>query len=280
MRVLSEPRPEYVDQCVGCGSAFFHFGDRNTVSHNDMYQDAGQYSAYLDATNTASMTARNGEALKRLRDSLRRVESPTLFDIGAGSGEFLALAREEGFDVAGNEISAPAIEACRKRHGIELVLGDDLEAIAETSPKYDAVTMWCVIAHVDDPRQLLQGIRKLLRSGGVLFLTTPRYCLIDRFAYLLVRAFGDRFRRIFDRRINESHRRQYSVRGLEALLRSEGFAPISVEPSIGYGLQMRSYLSAIGVPPLFAGPTGKVLTFLARAGLAPRNVLNVYAEAT
>lgn len=279
MRLLSAPRPEYVEQCSSCRSTFFSFGAAVAVSHSDQYNEETSYQRYLEAANGAACEQRFDETIARLDAMLVDVEHPSVFDIGAGGGDFLAMARDRGFRIAGNEVSQPAIDACRERHGIELALGDDLRALAAESPGYDAATMWCVIAHVDDPEDLLRGARALLRTNGILFFSTPRYCAIDWVALVLRRLTFDKYRRVFDRRINHLHRRQYSRRGIEALLRQEHLTPISVEPAIGYGLHMEQYLRSIGVPPPVARPIGKVLEKLADAGMLPRNILNVYAQA-
>jgi SAM-dependent methyltransferase len=279
MRLLSEPRPQYVEQCSSCGSAFFHFGTAAAVSHSDQYNVDANYQRYLEAANETSCMQRFDETITRLEEMLRDVERPAVFDIGAGGGDFLAMARDRGFRIHGNEVSQPAIDACRERHGIDLTLGDDLRSLAADLPSYDAVTMWCVIAHVDDPEELLRGARMLLRPGGILFFSTPRYCGIDWIALWLRRLTFDRYRRVFDRRINHLHRRQYSRRGMEALLRRERLVPISVEPAIGYGLHMEEYLRSIGLPSAIAKPIGRVLETGANVGLLPRNILNVYARA-
>lgn len=279
MRLLSAPRPQYVDQCKACRSTFFHFGSADVVSHNDQYNVDVSYQRYLEASNQSSCTQRFSEAIARLRSSLAEVERPSVFDVGAGGGDFLTMARASGFRIAGNEVSQPAIDACRDRHQIELAHGDDLRTLAAEAGPFDAVTMWCVIAHVDDPEGLLNGTRALLRPGGVLFFSTPRFCAIDWLALTLRIVTFDRYRRMFDRRINHLHRRQYSKRGVEALLRTQRFTPLSVEPAIGYGLHMEQYLRSIGVPASACDPLGRVLERLAEAGLLPRNVLNVYARA-
>lgn len=280
MRLLSTPRPQYVEQCLSCRSAFFQFGSAEVVSHNDQYNADASYQRYLEAANEVTCAQRYGETIIRLQEILSGVERPSVFDVGAGGGDFLAMARERGLRIAGNEVSQPAIDACRERHGIDLTLSDDLRALAVDSPDYDAVTMWCVLAHVDDPEELLRGARALLRPGGVLFFSTPRYCAIDRAALGLRRVTRDRYRRVFDRRINHLHRRQYSRSGMDALLRREAFTPISVEPAIGYGLHMEQYLRSVGLPGAVAAPVGKVLERSATAGLVPRNILNVYARAS
>lgn len=278
-RVVSSPRPQFVEQCTSCRSTFFHFGTSAAVSHNDQYTADAGYQRYLESANETGCTHRFDETIARLEVMLDDVDRPSVFDVGAGNGDFLAMARERGFQISGNEVSPPAIEASRARHGIELVLDDDLLSLAEGSPRFDAVTMWCVIAHVDDPEQLLRGARALLRPGGVLFFSTPRYCVIDRVAMILRRITFDGYRRVFDRRINAFHRRQYSRRGMEALLVREGFEPVSVRPAIGYGLRMAEYLRAIGVPHVVARPIAATLEVAARRGLLPRNILNVYARA-
>jgi 2-polyprenyl-3-methyl-5-hydroxy-6-metoxy-1,4-benzoquinol methylase len=43
----------------------------------------------------------------------------------------------------------------------------------EQDRSFDVVTMWCVVAHVPDPRALLSDAVRALRPGGVLLLTTP-----------------------------------------------------------------------------------------------------------
>jgi SAM-dependent methyltransferase len=279
MRLLSAPRPQYVEQCSSCRSTFFHFGAAGAVSHNDQYNVDADYQRYLESINETSHSQRYEQTLARLRAMTSEVEHPSVFDIGAGGGDFLATARNRGFRIAGNEVSQPAIDACRERHGIELISGDDLAALARDSAGFDAVTMWCVIAHVDEPEELLRCARGLLRPGGVLFFCTPRYCAIDRGALMLRRLTSDRYRRVFDRRINDLHRRQYSRNGMASLLRREGFLPVAVEPAIGYGLHMEAYLQSIGFPAAISKPFGGALEASAKAGLLPRNILNVYARA-
>ena len=279
MCVVSAPRPDYVERCPSCGSAFFHSGMENVSSENDVYNVDANYQRYLETSNESSLTQRYGETLTHLRSMLPTVDDPKLFDIGAGGGDFLAIARSRGFRIAGNEVSKPAIDECRSRHGIELDAELDLLNLARGQGAYDVVTMWCVLAHVDDPDELLRGARALLRPGGILFLSTPRYCAIDAFGLALRRLTAGRYRRVFDRRINHFHRRQYSHRGIRAYLKAEKFAPISIRPAIGYGLYMAEYLRSIGFPDFVARPVGWALDIFVRAGLLPRNILNVYARA-
>ncbi len=215
-------------------------------------------------------------ALRRLTELVTMERPrPRLFDVGAGAGDFLALAQAEGFDVTGNEISEPAIDICRERHGIELHHGD--MAALDLDGDFDAMTMWCVLAHVPNPVALLGDAFRLLRPGGVLYFHTPRWSAIDQIGIAALRATGGRVPHVMDRRINRAHRRLYGRHNLVALLTKVGFEPIAVNPMAGYSLNTRSYLTSMQVPALVCGPVANAVDVLVDRGWVPRNILDVYA---
>jgi SAM-dependent methyltransferase len=234
------------------------------------------YEAYLASQRTDSLRERRLRVLDRLRTLLPPERTPRLFDVGAGAGDFLALARAGGFEVAGNEISAPAIEVCRKRHGIDLHPGD-LRGI-DRPGHFDAITMWCVVAHVADPVALLEDALRLLRPGGLLYFHTPRWCAIDTTALALTKATAGRLAQVTDRRINSAHLRLFTAGNLAALLSRVGFDPLAVEPMAGYSLNTEAYLSSMRVPTPLHRPVAGVAEVLIRRGWFARNILDVYAR--
>lgn len=90
-----------------------------------------------------------------------------VLDIGCGSGAFLEAAATEGYEVLGADISAAAVDLCRKR-GLPAVPlgGSDLGT-------HDLVTMWDVIEHSTSPHDLIDLARNALRPGGWLVVKTP-----------------------------------------------------------------------------------------------------------
>ena len=68
MRMLSAPRPQYVEQCRSCRSVFFYFGAAGTVSHNEQYNVDSNYQRYLESANECSVSLRYQETLKRVRE--------------------------------------------------------------------------------------------------------------------------------------------------------------------------------------------------------------------
>jgi SAM-dependent methyltransferase len=117
-------------------------------------QESGTFAAEAYARYLSGRMARQGQRV---------------LDIGAGTGELVALLRGAGLDAAGVEYSKAARDFCAQSRGI--LLAEDLTRFAAES--FDLIIMIEVIEHVTDLRGTLSGARSLLKPGGSLFVTTP-----------------------------------------------------------------------------------------------------------
>src|SRR5439155_1203493 len=84
-------------------------------------------------------------------------------DIGCGSGEFLALARERGWSVEGVEVS-PRGAALARRRG--LTVHAELDDLKDEA--YDVVTLWNVIDFFARPGADMRHIHRGLAPVGAL----------------------------------------------------------------------------------------------------------------
>jgi SAM-dependent methyltransferase len=118
-----------------------------------------------------ALLAQERARLKRIR----RFAAPPgrLLDVGAGKGRFVACAAAEGWAVQGVEPAPGQVSAARARFGLELARGgvEDLAGVAA----FDVVTAWHVIEHVRDPGDLLDGVTRLLRPGGLFVCEVPHF---------------------------------------------------------------------------------------------------------
>lgn len=99
-----------------------------------------------------------------------------LLDVGAGDGAFLEAAVDEGWKAVGLE---PAAEQNREdERGFRIIAGtvDNLDP----AERFDVITLWDVIEHVDDPRGLIEKCTSLLNIGGYLVLETGNYQSAER----------------------------------------------------------------------------------------------------
>lgn len=107
-----------------------------------------------------------------------------LLDVGSAMGGFMRVAAEAGFSVEGVEVSEFGAEYTRRELGLP-VYGSNLRVAALPSEKYDAVTLWDVIEHLPDPVENIAEVARILRPGGVCFITTGD--VRSRYARLLGR---------------------------------------------------------------------------------------------
>ena len=110
---------------------------------------------------------------KRLRqiDKLRDEKKGKLLDIGCAEGFFLEIAKKDGWEVFGIDISEYAIKALKKK-GIKGHLGN-LKNAKFRNNTFDAVTIFQTIEHDSNPVSLLKEIHRILKPGGMILLTTP-----------------------------------------------------------------------------------------------------------
>ena len=89
-------------------------------------------------------------------------------DYGCGLGGLVRHCRRQGLaGVVGTDVGYAAEHA--RSNGIPVVDQDDL---ARAENAYDVVTAIEVLEHVDRPLELLRTLHRVLRPGGLLFLTT------------------------------------------------------------------------------------------------------------
>ena len=89
-----------------------------------------------------------------------------LLDVGCGSGQFLRLAREHGWDVVGTEISEAAVQAAR---GADLpVRLGSLTTATLPEASWNVVTLWNVLDFIPNPVAEIRGAQRLLAPGGLL----------------------------------------------------------------------------------------------------------------
>lgn len=95
-----------------------------------------------------------------------------LFEVGCGSGDFLARMHDRGWNVEGVDSDPEAIKTARGRHGLTVYSGK-MENLNLPDSKFDVVTMSHVIEHVYDPIALLQECFRVLKPSGKLVIVTP-----------------------------------------------------------------------------------------------------------
>lgn len=137
-----------------------------------------------------------------------------LLDVGCGSGTLLGLLKQRGFRVMGVDFSAEAANVAQTENGVRVVVGSLTDA-AFPAESFDVVTLFHVMEHVANPREVLSEARRILRPGGAIVLQVPN---IDSWQF---RVFGSKWYGLDIPR----HVIDYSKAAMLRLLRDAGFVP-------------------------------------------------------
>jgi SAM-dependent methyltransferase len=193
-------------RCSACGTAVT---DERAASTGDLYE----VGAYRPGTPRLHGLVRPllGRFDHARLDMLRPLVLPParILDAGAGRGRFVASARAAGYDAFGLEPSRRGDRG--EAAGVRRVSIEE----ADIEPgSLDAVTLWHVLEHLEDPRLALQRIHSWLAPGGALLVGVPN---LDS---LQARLGGSRWYHLDVPR----HRVHFTSVGLHRLLASERFA--------------------------------------------------------
>lgn len=140
-----------------------------------------------------------------------------LLDFGCAVGLFVKVAVDAGWDAIGLERSDWAADYGRRQYGLTILSGSEAEC-AGFSQRFDMVTMWDVLEHVEEPRRVIEQAAGWLRPGGILALNT-----VDS-ASLGARLAGRHWRHLAP----PHHLQYFTRRSLQRLLRGAGFHLLNV----------------------------------------------------
>jgi 2-polyprenyl-3-methyl-5-hydroxy-6-metoxy-1,4-benzoquinol methylase len=160
-------------KCQGCGAVFsLEYPDYKNIEFLYLNSD---HEGYLAESKNRQATFRR--IIKLVKGYLGVTNAPiSLLDIGASAGLFLHTVQESEptWSVSGIEASRQAVAACKSRFGIDLIHGmlEDMP-LEVYEGKYDVISMFDIIEHVQEPLKMMQKASALLKVGGILVVTTP-----------------------------------------------------------------------------------------------------------
>ncbi len=174
------------DPCLACGSTRVRLRWRQQRHHPDYFscRDCGLVFAFpqreVDYEHAPSDLPTDDEYQTRLRSFAIRYQrikrylptgEPHVLDVGCNNGVFLSYAKEQGCKVLGIEPSLDYARYARERFGLDVIRG-----AFESHPfeqRFGLITLFNVLEHTKDPRDVLAKAYGLLQENGLLMLELP-----------------------------------------------------------------------------------------------------------
>jgi 2-polyprenyl-3-methyl-5-hydroxy-6-metoxy-1,4-benzoquinol methylase len=191
---------------------------------------------------------------KRAERWLKEPAKASVLDIGSAIGLFRAAIGECGLTHYGIDVSTDAIEHCKQGFGFDTWLGSIFDLGKNIAPgqKFNIITMWDVIEHLDRHLEALQYIENCLSDDGIVVVRTPNLASME--ATIL----GDMY---YSYKLD--HTSYFSVRSLDSIFKLVGLEPIHTET----------------VSHIFKGFFGVQYLYDAGKRLEGADILAVYARA-
>jgi 2-polyprenyl-3-methyl-5-hydroxy-6-metoxy-1,4-benzoquinol methylase len=169
-----QPREFHLNRCTSCQFVFVAnpWLDYDLVYSEDYYNGRGADTKlnYVEEVQQPARTVRRYEwrgVLERVRSLTPVSEKTRWLDYGCGTGGLVRYLRSQAVDATGYE-QGWCVDLLRKS-GVPTIDEDDFERYGE---RFDVVSGIEVIEHTPDPVSVLRTIRRLLKPGGVVFMTT------------------------------------------------------------------------------------------------------------
>ena len=138
-----------------------------------------------------------------------------LLDVGCGSGRYIYMLREKGWDVKGVDIAYT--DYGKKELGLDIYEGN-LAAMKFPDESFDAVTFWWTLEHMYDPLSMLKEAYRITKKDGVVVVGVQN---IDS---LEAKMFGKYWFHLF----LPKHLYHFSPVSLEAMLKKAGFGRVKI----------------------------------------------------
>lgn len=143
------------------------------------YYENGDYISHTDSQRSLFEKVYHIVKQIALKNKLNLVNSlqPTkgcVLDIGAGTGQFLLTAKQNGWQTIGVE---PSDKARKRASNKGILFVDSTTQLQNHS--FDVITMWHVLEHVPDLNHQIKELKRLLKPSGTLIIAVPNFNSYD-----------------------------------------------------------------------------------------------------
>jgi 2-polyprenyl-3-methyl-5-hydroxy-6-metoxy-1,4-benzoquinol methylase len=98
-----------------------------------------------------------------------------ILDVGCWTGQLYSVLSSSGYKYTGIDVSSDAIDTAKKRYKKANWDIANASNLPFKSSQFDSVVIFEVFEHVDNEKETIKEISRVLKKNGVLILSTPAY---------------------------------------------------------------------------------------------------------
>ena len=207
LTALEKYSKDHLYKCSECGFIF----SIKKPTHEELLEE---YAKYARSNKISTIT------LKRYDDLLEQFEpyriNNNIIDIGAGDGHFIGKAKEKNWNTFATEFDDKSVELCKEKGAI--VHQGKLESKNYKEGFFDVIYSSEVLEHINNPIEEIQSFNKILRTGGLVYITTPN---LNSISHKILKNKWNIFN-------YPEHLCYYNSKTLNKLFKEAGFKKISI----------------------------------------------------
>jgi 2-polyprenyl-3-methyl-5-hydroxy-6-metoxy-1,4-benzoquinol methylase len=146
-----------------------YYKSENYISHTDTKRNLFEKAYHL--VRKLSLNRK-----LKLLNSLSTKEKK-LLDLGCGTGDFLNVCKNNGWDVLGIEPNEDARAIANNKANDSVFDLEKLEQLEDNS--FNVITLWHVLEHLPELDNHIATFNRLLKSDGFLIIAVPNYKSYD-----------------------------------------------------------------------------------------------------
>lgn len=153
-----------------CHNCELQFWDPMRNPGHQWYEEAARYVLRDKVRDRPRLYWRHRQFLRRTLPQGSRI-----LDMGCGVGAFVAHCEAKGYEAIGIDIDRNAIAAARDALGLRQVYALSLDEFTQRpeAHRFDAITFFEVLEHLDEPARFISTIKRLLKPAGCIALSVP-----------------------------------------------------------------------------------------------------------
>jgi SAM-dependent methyltransferase len=157
--------------CDSCGVSWTYLPE--FIDSAQLYRD--EVYAVVDNRQSVFEQIIFSEAKKVLQKARKECpDSSKLLDFGSGKGQFLAVAKDQGWQGSGIETEKARADFAREKYGVEVICEYYQGGKVNQDP-VDLIVLNHVLEHLPQPMLLLEELLKSnLNPDGLLYIEVPR----------------------------------------------------------------------------------------------------------
>ncbi len=151
-------------ECLECQTGYSKLTPKNL---SEIYDMGSEIEDKISSHKKRSKYFLNKFGIKRVKFIQNFKKKGDLLDYGCGTGEFVNLAKNY-FNVSAFDYSLRLTEFVKSKYKIRTY--SELDMI---NKKFDIITLYDVLEHVEKPLQVLKNLNRMLKKNGIIIIYSP-----------------------------------------------------------------------------------------------------------